>query len=110
MRARHRRAHRRAGRGRVHQSHRRRSPLLCDITEIEKITHVIQSSGDVLGFKGNVKNGGSPARQQRFVYDVSMLVIPDLAALRLVVIRGHDPASGPGHVETKTNEGIEPEP
>ena len=86
------------------------SPLLCDITEIEKITHVIQSSGDVLGFKGNVKNGGSPARQQRFVYDVSMLVIPDLAALRLVVIRGHDPASGPGHVETKTNEGIEPEP
>ena len=49
------------------------SPLLCDITEIEKITHVIQSSGDVVGFKGHViKNGGSPARQQRFVYGVSM--------------------------------------
>ena len=61
------------------------SPLLCDITEIEKIIHVILSNGDVVGFKGHVKNGGSPARQQRFVYGVSMLVIPDLAALCLVV-------------------------
>jgi len=61
------------------------SPLLCDITEIEKIIHVVLSDGDVVGFKGHVKNGGSPATQRRYVYGVSMLVIPDLAALRLVV-------------------------
>ena len=42
------------------------SPLLCDITEIEKITHVILSNGDVVGFKGHVKNGGSPATQRRY--------------------------------------------
>jgi hypothetical protein len=61
------------------------SPLLCDITEVEKIIHVTLSNGDVVGFKGHVKNGGSPARQQSYVYGVSMLVIPNPAALGLVV-------------------------
>ena len=61
------------------------SPLLCDITKIEKVIHGILSNGDVVGFIGHRKNGGSPARQKRFVYGVSILVIPDLARLHLEV-------------------------
>lgn len=124
------------------------SPLLCDITEIEKITHVILSNGDVVGFKGHVKNGGSPATQRRYAalrprffrspwsglsrsereqelrkekvahtqllvstvgkgvaasaWKKKTFVVPNEE--HLVVIRGHDPASGPGHVETKTKD------
>ena len=61
------------------------SPILCDITKIEKFMHTVISRGDVVGFKTWVKNGGSPAQQQRFIYGVSILVIPDPAELGLVV-------------------------
>ena len=61
------------------------SPLLCDITKIEKFMHTVISLGDVVGFKTWVKDGGSPAQQQRFIYGVSILVIPDPAELGLVV-------------------------
>ena len=60
------------------------SPFLCDVTEVEKTFHQV-TSADEVGFKGHVKNGGSPAWQRRFVYGCSLLVIPDLAKLRLVV-------------------------
>ena len=61
------------------------SPILCDITKIEKFMHTVISRGDVVGFKTWVKDGGSPAQQQRFIYGVSILVIPDPAELGLVV-------------------------
>jgi hypothetical protein len=61
------------------------SPILCDITKIEKFMHTVISDGDVVGFKTWVKDGGSPAQQQRFIYGVSILVIPDPAELGLVV-------------------------
>jgi len=60
------------------------SPLLCDVTEVEKTIHVVTSKDEV-GFKGHIKDGGSPAQQGRFIYMVSLLVIPDLAKLHLVV-------------------------
>jgi hypothetical protein len=60
------------------------SPLLCDVTEVEKTIHV-KTSADEVGFKGHIKEGGSPAEQRRFIYIVSLLVIPDLAKLHLVV-------------------------
>ncbi|XRB15444.1 hypothetical protein RI054_10g52840 [Pseudoscourfieldia marina] len=44
------------------------SPLLCDITEIEKITHVILSNGDVVGFKGHVKT-----QERRLACDAAAL-------------------------------------
>ena len=60
------------------------SPLLCDVTEVEKTIHVV-TSADEVGFKGHIKNGGSPAKQRSFIYIVSLLYIPDLAKLHLVV-------------------------
>ena len=60
------------------------SPLLTDVTEVEKTIHVVTSK-DKVGFKGHIKDGGSPAQQGRFIYMVSLLVIPDLAKLHLVV-------------------------
>ena len=60
------------------------SPLLSDIKYLEKLIHIMLKD-DIVGFKGHIKNGGSNAIQQRYVYGVSMLVIPDLGKLNLVV-------------------------
>ena len=60
------------------------SPLLSDIKYLEKLIHIMLKD-DIVGFKGHIKNGGSSAIQQRYVYGVSMLVIPDLGKLNLVV-------------------------
>ena len=38
-----------------------------------------------MGFKGHLKNGGSPAHQESYVYGCSLLVIPDLERLNLQV-------------------------
>lgn len=65
------------------------SPILCDITEIEKFMHTVISRGDVVGFKSWNKDGGSPALQRRFLYGVSILVIPNPALLGLVVNEKH---------------------
>ena len=60
------------------------SPILSDITLIEKTIHT-HTAADSVGFKGHLKNGGSPALQERYVYGCSLLVIPDLAKLHLQV-------------------------
>ena len=61
------------------------SPVIIDITEIERTLHVLTEE-DAVGFRGNLKNGGSPTRQKRnMIYGVSILEIPDPGALNLRV-------------------------
>jgi len=61
------------------------SPVIFDITEIERTLHVLTEE-DAVGFRGNLKNGGSPTRQKRnMIYGVSILEIPDPGALNLRV-------------------------
>ena len=60
------------------------SPILSDITLIEKTIHTL-TAADSVGFIGHLKNGGSPARQESYVYGCSLLVIPDLETLNLQV-------------------------
>ena len=64
------------------------SPVLADITQLEKISHLV-TAPDVRGFKGHGKNGGSPARQKRFIYGVSLLVIDNFEALGLELAEEH---------------------
>jgi hypothetical protein len=60
------------------------SPRLTDVTGVEKRIHQL-TSADTVGFKGHVKNGGSPARQKYYVYGTSLLVIKNPTKLSLVV-------------------------
>ena len=65
------------------------SPVIIDITEIERTLHVLTEE-DAIGFRGNLKNGGSSTRQKRgTIYGVSILEIPDPEALNLRVRDDH---------------------
>jgi len=65
------------------------SPVIDDITEIERKLHVL-TEGDAIGFRGNLRNGGSSTRQKRgTIYGVSILEIPDPEALNLRVRDDH---------------------
>jgi hypothetical protein len=65
------------------------SPVIIDITEIERTLHVLTEE-DAIGFRGNLRNGGSSTRQKRgTIYGVSILEIPDPEALNLRVRDDH---------------------
>ena len=65
------------------------SPVIDDIREIERKLHEL-TEGDAVGFRGHLKNGGTPARQKRgTIYGVSILEIPDPEALNLRVRDDH---------------------
>ena len=65
------------------------SPVIDDIREIERKLHEL-TEGDAIGFRGHMKNGGTPARQKRgTIYGVSILEIPDPKALNLRVRDDH---------------------
>jgi hypothetical protein len=65
------------------------SPVIDDIREIERKLHKLTEE-DAVGFRGHLKNGGTPARQKRgTIYGVSILEIPDPEALNLRVRDDH---------------------
>jgi hypothetical protein len=65
------------------------SPVIADIREIERKLHEL-TEGDAVGFRGHLKNGGTGTRQKRgTIYGVSILEIPDPAALNLRVRNDH---------------------
>jgi len=63
--------------------------VIADIREIERKLHEL-TEGDAVGFRGHLKNGGTGTRQKRgTIYGVSILEIPDPAALNLRVRNDH---------------------